>query len=183
LTHLRKINHHTKEKKDADKKIIESLNTILSDDISPKLSYRCFTEHPKKINTHGHIHMKSEVQPETRTKTETNDNQQRKTSLRKKNLEITVSKIMPEGKKMKSKSFLFEKFEAKPKKIIVFLLIFFLINIFFKDKIELDFPDMELALKDSVKKNQKTIINNGSPSHVNDKKYHFLFIHITKNSF
>lgn len=121
LAHLRKIKapnkkvDKTPQSKLASKKAIESLKTILSEDISPKLSARVMTANPSKTPPQ-HKHMKSEI----RMSTEQYDTpKNRKNSLAKNVLEISV-KMTPDSKHNKSKSFDFEKFETKTRKIIVF---------------------------------------------------------------
>ena len=123
LAHLRNIKAPNKKvvktpqsNKMESKKAIESLKTILSEDISPKLSARVMTTNPSKTSPQ-HKHMKSEI----RMYTEQYDSPKiRKNSLAKNVLEISVSKMTPDSKHNKSKSFDFDKFETKPKKIIVF---------------------------------------------------------------
>ena len=112
LAHLRKIKAPNKkvdkpqqQSKLASKKI-ESLKTIISEDISPKLSARVMTTNTSKTPSQ-HKHMKSEI----RMSTEQYDSPKcRKNSLAKNVLEISVSKMTPDSKHNKSKSFDFDKF-------------------------------------------------------------------------
>lgn len=126
LAHLRKIKAPNKKPAKApqankipSKKAIESLKTILSEDISPKLSARVMTANNNTSRTPPqHKHMKSEIRMSTEQYESPNSH--RKGSLAKNVLEISVSKIMtPDSKHNKSKSFDFDKFETRPKKIIV----------------------------------------------------------------
>lgn len=111
LTHLRKVKHP--EPKEPEKKIIETLDTINSEVFyCPKTTPRGSV--PEK--TQKTSDEEKNTRADRRIPTEPSN---RKDSLKKRNLEISISKIKPQHHKSKSQSFAFEAVEHKPIKQIV----------------------------------------------------------------